>query len=81
MLPTLPIICGNLIIHLPTFHFSLIIHAFAEQRLGYQMIKILNANGLQPVILKAQFFFFIAFIKYCIIDMYVYGCYNASCVI
>ena len=58
MLPTLPNICGNLIIHLPTFHFSLIIHAFAE-RLGYQMIKILNANGLQPVILKAQFLFFL----------------------
>ena len=58
MLPALPNVCDNYDIRLPTFHLSLIKHAFAEQRLDYQLIKILNANGSQAVILKTQSLFF-----------------------
>ena len=61
MLPTLPNVCDNYNIRLPTFHLPIIKHAFAEQRLDYQLIKILNANGSQAVILKAQSLFFYDF--------------------
>ena len=60
MLPPLPNICDHYNIRLPTFHPPLIKHAFAEQRLDYQLIEILNANGSQAVILKAQSLFFMA---------------------
>ena len=60
MLPTLPNVCDNYNIRLPTFHLSLIKHVFAEQRLDYQLIKILNANGLQAIILNTQSLFFMA---------------------
>ena len=43
MLPILPNICNNYSIRLPTFHLPLNKHAFAEQRLDYQLIKLLNA--------------------------------------
>ena len=36
----LPNICNNYSIRLPTFHLPLIKHAFAEQRLDYQLITI-----------------------------------------
>ena len=36
-------ICNNYNIRLPTFHLPLIKHVFAEQRLDYQLIKMLNA--------------------------------------
>ena len=39
MLPTLPNVCDNLNIRLPTFQLLLIKHAFAKQRLDYQLIK------------------------------------------
>ena len=42
MLPMLPNICNNYSIRLPTFHLPLIKHAFAEQRLDYQLIKMLT---------------------------------------
>ena len=54
MLPTLPNVCDNYNIRFPIFHLPLIKHAFAEQRLDYQIIKILNANGSQAVTLKSQ---------------------------
>ena len=60
MLPILPNVCDNDNIRLPTFHLPLIKHAFADQRLDYQLIKILNAKGSQAVILKAQYLFFMA---------------------
>ena len=62
MLPALPIVCDNYTcnIRLPTFHLPLIKHAFAEQRLDYQLIKILNANGSQAVIMKHNLCFLTA---------------------
>ena len=79
MLPT------NYNIRLHTFHLPLIKHAFAEQRLEYELIKILNSNRSQTVIhvLKAQSLFFYGFktfVKFHIIDVYADGCYDASCV-
>ena len=79
MLPT------NYNIRLPTFHLPLIKHAFAEQRLDYELIKILNSNRSQTVIhvLKAQslfFYCFKTFVKFYIIDVYADGCYDALCV-
>ena len=50
----------NYNIRLPTFQLPLIKHASAEQRLDYQLIKILNANGSQAVIMKAESVFFMA---------------------
>ena len=60
MLLTLPNVCDNYNIRLPTFDLLLIKHVFAEQRLDYQLIKILNANGLQAIILNTQSLFFMA---------------------
>ena len=60
MLPTLPNVCDNYNIRLPTSHLPLIKHAFAELRLDYHLIKILNANGSQDVIQKASSFFCMA---------------------
>ena len=82
MLPALPNVCENYNIRLPTFYLPLIKHAFAEQRLDYELIKILNANGSEAVILKAQSLFsydFKTFVNFGIIDMYADGCYDASC--
>ena len=45
MLPILPNICNNYSIRLPTFHLPLIKHAFAVQRLDYQLIRMLNDYG------------------------------------
>ena len=45
----------NYNIRLPTFH------AFAEQRLDYQLITTVNANGSQAVTLKEQSLFFYGF--------------------
>ena len=53
MLPILPNICNNYSIRLPTFHLLLIKHAFAEQRLDYQLIRMLNAYGSMTFTLKA----------------------------
>ena len=39
MLPALPNVCDNYNIRIPTFHIPLIKHAFAEQRLEYQLIS------------------------------------------
>ena len=49
--------CDNYSLRLSTFCLPLIKHAFAEQRLDYQLIKICNADGLQDVILRAQALF------------------------
>ena len=57
MLPILPNICNNYSIRLPTFHLPLIKHTFAEQRLDYQLIKMLNAYGSMTITLKAQSLF------------------------
>ena len=61
MLPILPNICNNYSIRLPTFHLPLIKHAFAEQRLDYQLIRMLNAYGSMTFTLKAQSLFFYGF--------------------
>ena len=60
MLPTLPNVCDNYNISLPTFNLPLIKHAFAEQRFDDQLLKILNVNRSQAVILKARALFFMA---------------------
>ena len=57
MLPILPNICNNYSIRLTTFHLSLIKHAFAEQRLDYRLIRMLNAYGSMTFTLKAQSLF------------------------
>ena len=61
MLPILPNICNNYSIRLPTFHLPLIKHAFAEQRLDYQLIRMLNDYGSMTFTLKAQSLFFYGF--------------------
>ena len=65
MLPILPNICNNYSIRLPTFHLPLNKHAFAKQRLDYQLIKMLNAYGSMTFTLKAQSLYFYGF-KTCV---------------
>ena len=45
MLPTLPNVCDYYIIRRPIFRLPFSSHGFAEQRLDYQLIKILNVHG------------------------------------
>ena len=83
MLPILPNICNNYSIRLPTFHLPLIKHAFAEQRLDYQLIRMLNAYGSMTFTLKAESLFFYGFktfVKVQLINGYADGCQDTSCI-
>ena len=82
MLPTLPNVCDYYNIRRPAFHLPFIKHSFAEQRLDYQLIKILNVHG-SILLRKVQHLFFYAFktfVKYKILNNYVDRCYEANCV-
>ena len=62
-----------------TFHLPLVKHDFAEQRLDYQLIKLLNSNESTAFTLRAQslfFYFFKTFVKYYILNNYVDRCYD-----
>ena len=48
----LPNICNIYNIGHPTFHLPLVKHDFAEQRLDYQLIKLLNTNESTAFTLK-----------------------------
>ena len=61
MLPTLPNVCDYYNIRRLVFHLSFIEHSFAEQRLDYQLIKILNVHGSMLNARKLQHLFFYAF--------------------
>ena len=79
MLPNICNIYNNR--HL-TFHLSLVKHDFAEQRLDYQLIKLLNTNESTTFTLKAQSLFFYGFktfVKYYILNNYVDRCYDVHC--
>ena len=85
MLPTLPNVCDYYNIRRPVFHLPFIKHSFAEQRLDYQLIKILNVHGAMLYARKVQHLFFYAFktfVKYEILKNYMYvdRCYEANCV-
>ena len=83
MLPTLPNVCDYYNIRRLVFHLSFIEHSFAEQRLDYQLIKILNVHGSMLYARKLQHLFFYAFktfVKYEILKNYVDRCYEANCV-
>ena len=83
MLPTLPNVCDYYNIRSPIFHLPFIKHGFAEQRLDYQLIKILNVHGSMLFARKVQHLFFYAFktfVKYEILNNYVDRCYEANCV-
>ena len=54
----LPNICNIYNIQHPTFHLPLVKHDFAEQRLYYQLIKLLNGNESTAFTFKAQFLLF-----------------------
>ena len=79
----LPSICNNYSIRLPTFYLPLIKHAFAQQRLDYQLIRMLNAYGSVTFTLKAQSLFFYGFktfVKVQLINGYADGCHDTSCI-
>ena len=54
MIPMLPNICNIYNIRHPTFHLRLVKHNFAEQRIDYQLTKLLNTNESTTFTLKAQ---------------------------
>ena len=84
MIPMLPNICNIYNIRHPTFHLPLVKHDFAEQRLDYQLIKLLNTNESTAFTLKAQSLFFYGFktfVKYYILNNYVDRCYDVHCLI
>ena len=53
MIPMVHNICNIYNIRHPTFHLPLVKHDFAEQRLDYQLIKLLNTNESTAFTLKA----------------------------
>ena len=56
---------------------------FAEQRLNYQLIRMLNAYGSMTFTLKAQSLFFYGFktfVKVQLINDYADGCHDTSCI-
>ena len=64
----------NYNIRRPVFHLPFIKHSFAEQRLDYQLIKILNVHGSMLYARKVQHLFFYAFktfVKYEILKNYI----------
>ena len=65
MIPMLPNICNIYNIRHPTFHLPLEKHDFAEQRLDYQFIKLLNTSESTAITLKAQSLFFYGFKTFC----------------
>ena len=78
----LPNICNIYNIRHPTFHLPLVKHDFAEQRLDYQLIKLLNTNESTAITHKAQSLFFYGFktfVKYYILNNYVDRCYDVHC--
>ena len=86
--PVLPRVCTLIVLSMynirrPIFHPPFIKHGFAEQRLDYQLIKILNVHGSMLFARKVQHLFFYAFktfVKYEILNNYVDRCYEANCV-
>ena len=63
----LPNICNINNFRHPTFHLPLVKHDFAEHRLDYQLIKLLNPNESKTFTIKAQSLFiygFKTFVKY-----------------
>ena len=52
----LPNICNIYNIRHPTFHLPLVKHDSAEQRLDYQLIKLLNTNESTAFTFKAHIF-------------------------
>ena len=58
MIPILPNNCNIYNIRHPTFHLPLVKHDFAEQRLDYQLVKLLNTNESTAFTFKAQSLFF-----------------------
>ena len=78
----LPNICNIYNIRHPTFHLPLVKHNFAEQRLDYELTKLLNTNKSAAFTIKAQslfFYGFITFVKYYILNNYVDRCYDVHC--
>ena len=83
MLPTLPNVCNYYNIRRLIFQVSFIKHGFAEQKLDYQLIEILNDHGSILFARKVQHLFFYAFqtfVIYEILNNYVDRCYEAYCV-
>ena len=81
MLPTLPIVCNYYNIQRSIFHLPFIKHSFAEQRLDYHLIKILNVHGSMLFERKVQHLFFYAFktfVKYEILNNCVDRYYLAN---
>ena len=54
----LPNVCDYYNIRRPIFHLPFSKHGFAEQRLDYQLIKILNVHGSVLFARKVQHLFF-----------------------
>ena len=57
-LPTLSNVCDYYNIRRPIFYLPFIMLGFAEQRLDYQLIKILNVYGSMLYARKVQHLFF-----------------------
>ena len=78
----LPIICNIDKIRHPALHLPLRKHDFAEQRLDYQLIKLLNTNESTKFTLRAQSLFFYGFktfVKHYILTNNVDRCYDVPC--
>ena len=83
MIPTLPRICDTHVIRKPTFHLPAIKHDYAEQLIGYQLVKILNGEN-QSILITSKvhthsFHGFKLYIKNKVINSYREVCYYPNC--
>ena len=83
MIPTLPRICDTYEIRKPTFHLPAIKHDYAEQLIGYQLVKILNGEN-QSILITSKvhthsFHGFKLYIKNKVINSYRELCYYRNC--
>ena len=83
MKPELPIVCDTHAIRHPTFHLPRIVHAFAEQLIKYQLIKVLN-NEKCSILITAKvhthsFCSFKSYIKNSVINSYIENCNVPFC--
>jgi hypothetical protein len=83
MKPELPRVIDFHNIRRPTFHLPNIRHAFAEQLVHYQMIKLLNteknANIIMPKVYTHSFCGYKLYIKNVTINSYMIECTNRAC--
>ena len=83
LIPELPRVCNFHEIRIPTFHFPIIKHEFAESLISYQLVRMLNEErGSILITAKVRTHSFLGFklyVKNKMIESYTNQCYILDC--